>query len=700
MSLLRKLKIRIENIHISLPVGLVLLAFALNLLIEMLSRHSVFAGVAFLCVKPFQFFYGMLVIGFTLIIGCFFRRRVFSITLISGMWVIVGLVNCVVRIFRHTPFTAQDLRLIEYAVQVAPVYLNVFSMILIVVAFALFVAAMVVWWKKAPVSEAVPNRFRALIFLITAWLVCWGYSKIGVTFGVFADNFGNIGDAYNKYGFEYCFVSSLLNSGIDKPDNYNEEAIKEILERIEELESASQAALERQTSQSALEQETSQADVEVSVKPIAEAPTPEKPNVIFLQLESLFDVSVLKNVEYSKEVLPNINRLKKEYSSGLLSVPSFGAGTANTEFEVLSGMNLDDFGPGEYPYKTALVKNVCESIAYYLKPYGYTANALHDNDGTFYDRYKVFSKLGFDTFTSIEYMDEIERNDIGWADDSILVGEIMEILSKTTCQDFVYTVSVQGHGDYPEDYEIKDTDITASGETVDEYLPQFTYYINQASQMDEFVGELIEALEKKQEPTVLVLYGDHYPAFDIEDDDVSEGNIYTTRYVIWDNIGLSKEDLDLQSYQLSSYVMSRIGFEGGAISKYHSSMAPLLGNGGIEEEEYLDGLRLLEYDILYGDKDCYEGNLPYNATNLKMGHKDIGIRRVSSNSNVVVILGQNFTPFSYVMVNGEECESVCLDSKTLIMYDYSLKNGDSVAVVQKGTDGVILSGTSLYIYRN
>lgn len=83
-------------------------------------------------------------------------------------------------------------------------------------------------------------------------------------------------------------------------------------------------------------------------------------------------------------------------------MPCFGAGTANTEFEVQTGMNMDDFGPGEYPYKTVLQSKVCESMAYDLKEKGYATHALHDNDGTFYDRYKVFSHLGYEDFTSID----------------------------------------------------------------------------------------------------------------------------------------------------------------------------------------------------------------------------------------------------------------------------------------------------------
>lgn len=59
-------------------------------------------------------------------------------------------------------------------------------------------------------------------------------------------------------------------------------------------------------------------------------------------------------MEFSSNPTPNFDRIRSEYSSGYLSVPCFGAGTANTEFEVQTGVNLDDFGPGEYPYRTVM----------------------------------------------------------------------------------------------------------------------------------------------------------------------------------------------------------------------------------------------------------------------------------------------------------------------------------------------------------
>lgn len=98
-----------------------------------------------------------------------------------------------------------------------------------------------------------------------------------------------------------------------------------------------------------------------------------------------------------------------------MKVPSVGAGTANTEFEILTGMTLDYFGAGEYPYKTVLQDETCESMAYNLRELGYRTGVLHNNTGSFYSRNKVFANLGFDYFVSSEYMENLSYNPIGWA---------------------------------------------------------------------------------------------------------------------------------------------------------------------------------------------------------------------------------------------------------------------------------------------
>ena len=207
-----------------------------------------------------------------------------------------------------------------------------------------------------------------ITFVLTAAAI-----NISVDTGFLSVRFSNLTDSYLKYGFPYCFGNSLINTGIKKPSDYSEEKIDQIIKDIEENS--------EQSSDKAI-----------------------TPKVIFLQLESFFDLSKVKKLQLSSDPIPEFNRLKKEFTSGYLDVYNIGYGTSNTEFEIITGMNLDDFGPGEFPYRTVLQNNTCESICYDSKKNGYSTHAIHNNKATFYSRNTVFANLGFDTFTSIEYI--------------------------------------------------------------------------------------------------------------------------------------------------------------------------------------------------------------------------------------------------------------------------------------------------------
>ena len=134
----------------------------------------------------------------------------------------------------------------------------------------------------------------------------------------------------------------------------------------------------------------------------------QRPNIIFVQLESFFDPTEVEWLRFSEDPIPNLRKMFSEYSSGYFKVPSVGAGTANTEFEVLTGMSMRFFGPGEYPYKTYAKTRTLESAASALKGLGYGAEALHNNGGNFYSRAQVFNNMGFDHYTSKEFMNILQ----------------------------------------------------------------------------------------------------------------------------------------------------------------------------------------------------------------------------------------------------------------------------------------------------
>ena len=341
-------------------------------------------------------------------------------------------------------------------------------------------------------------------------------------------------------------------------------------------------------------------------------------NVIFIQLESYIDPSLIQGLELSEDPVPNWTALKEQYSSGYLTVPVVGAGTANTEFEVLTGMSTRFFGPGEYPYQTCLTDQTVESVAYDLKANGYAAHAIHNHRAAFYSRNEVYPNLGFDDFTALEYMPQVEKTPTNWAKDGVLKEQILQALDVTEDQaDLVFTVSVQGHGKYPTEPVLEDPAITVETCPDEDYRYAMEYYVNQLHEMDAFVGELIEELSQREERTVLVLYGDHLPALDLEAADMESGSLYRTEYIIWDNFGLEQQDENLAAYQLSAAVLGRLGITTGLMNSFQQTCR--------EEPTYWRDLRLLQYDALYGSGYLYGEQGRYEPAEMEMGMVPIEI---------------------------------------------------------------------------
>lgn len=642
------------------------LAVALNTAMEMLSRRSVWEGVQFLALHPVHFLCNILVVLLTLLLALLVKRRVFMLSLVSTIWLGLAIANFILLGYRTTPLAAIDFYILKPVFSILKIYLTPVQMILIVLAFAAVITGIVFIFIKAPKHQALYRG--ALVSIAMTSLATFGLIHFSIQADATSTSFANLANAYRNYGFAYCFATSLLDTGISKPEDYSAEAMVSLAEDIE-----------RES-----EEEVSSSDQQGS--PADPAQSQQAPNVIMVQLESFIDPNRLDGFTYSENPVPVFTELKENYTSGYLSVPAIGAGTANTEFEVLTGMSLDYFGPGEYPYKTILQQSTCESIAYNLKELGFGTHVIHNNTGTFYDRHLVFPNLGFDTFTSLEYMNHVEKNPLGWAKDTVLTTEILTALFSTEQRDFIYAISVQPHGKYPS-VPLGDEQPITVGSTVlseDELIP-FSYYVNQVYEEDAFLRSLVQTLETCGEPTILVLYGDHLPSISAAEDNMAKGDLLQTEYVIWDNIGLEEQDLDLEAYQLSASILKKLGIQSGFLNSFHQSFA--------ETPRYQEYLELLEYDMLYGEKAVYGGSDGYRPTDMQMGIKPIALEQYRMLGSTLYVFGSEFTPYSRICINGDPADTVFISSGAIKADDLSLEEEDQITVAQVGEDGIFLSET-------
>ncbi len=595
-------------------------AALVTLIIELFNHKVAVNGLGdfldFVRQGPLALLVNFLLVLITLTPALFLRRRSFYVTLAAAVWLIAGGVNGFILLKRMTPFTTADLTVLKTGLDTLPNYMSKGYIILLAAVLAVLCAALILLFWKGPRCRA-GLRQRILTGVIA--LIVVGGALVGSWKAAFAADqlstvFSNLAFAYDDYGFSYCFLQTWLNTGVHRPSGYGEKMMDKIRQEIE----------------NDTQEKTPQDDV----------------NVIFVQLESFILPSEIKGLELSEDATPYWHELEQEYTTGYVTVPVVGAGTANTETEVLTGMSTRYFGPGEYPYKTCLNKKTMESLAYNLKALGYGTHAIHNHRATFYGRNQVYADLGFDDFTSLEFMPRVARTERNWAKDFILTSQIGAALDATENQpDLVFTVSVQGHGSYPTErvIEYPEVTVTQCPDTVNAY--SLEYYVNQVHEMDLFVKELIESLEERGEKTVLVLYGDHLPAMNLSRTDMKSGSIYKTRYLIWDNIGLKREKKNMCSYELGSYVLGRLNITEGLLNQFHQFCR--------SEPSYLSDLKAIQYDVLYGQNYLGQSTALYEPTQMQMGIHDIQITGLYERMGNWYVKGENFSPYCRVTRDGK-----------------------------------------------
>ena len=657
----QKTKENLKSIR-SYMINNYLISVLLILVSEVLARHSLTDGICFVWDHPFLTLLSAAILTAFYALALLVPKRNFVWLCITVVIVGLAVTNSILLCFRITPLAATDIALLTSVFEIMGIYLTVWQIILLVLLVLVVIAGLIylgICMKKQGYHPllAVCN---AVISIVAVVLMI----HIGDARGWLQTEFANLPDAYADNGFVYCFTRSLFDRGISKPDTYDEDTVDNILEDMKK-------------------QKTNEVE--------------EKPNIIFIQLESFMDLKRMQGVTYSEEPTPVYSSLRKTCPGGFLKVPSVGAGTANTEFEILTGMTLDYFGAGEYPYKTVLQDETCESMAYNLRELGYRTGVLHNNTGSFYSRNKVFANLGFDYFVSSEYMENLSYNPIGWAKDKVLTGQIQHILKATSGPDLIYTITVQDHGKYPTEL-LENPHIKVSGFAPEDEERQnaFTYYVNQCHETDAFLGSLIATLNAFEEPVVLVLYGDHLPNLDITEEELASGNLFQTEYVIWSNkkmledYELSKKNENLYAYQLSAHVLKLLGMNNGLLTKFHQMYH--------NYDNYKSNLKILQYDMLYGKKEVYDGLSPYEPTDLQMGFDPIRITDVSSVGGSVYVMGKSFTESSFVFIDGKKQDTVFLNENTLMVSDKELEGGEEVYVAQLTDVSAQLSSTEVFIY--
>lgn len=229
-----------------------------------------------------------------------------------------------------------------------------------------------------------------------------------------------------------------------------------------------------------------------------------KPNIVVVMSESFWELGKL-NLNYNSNSLhPTVD----EYKIGSLISPTFGGGTANVEFEVLTGFSSANLPGGSIPYQQYITKET-QSLAKVLTEQGYNTTAIHTYNKNFWNRNDVYKYLGFEKFIGLEDLKNPKYNGL-FVDDEEVNNLLLEELKTNDKATFIFAVTMQNHGAYLDTrYEEKTLNIA------DKYSKDSNQMINTYGtgilHSDNTLKSLMKDISELNEPTLVVFFGDHLP---------------------------------------------------------------------------------------------------------------------------------------------------------------------------------------------
>lgn len=321
---------------------------------------------------------------------------------------------------------------------------------------------------------------------------------------------------YNFNGYLVATCIEIKNSRIMAPDGYS-------IQRVEELLTAAGNGQDGQE--------------------LSDEEKAELPHVILVMNESYSDLRILGNLELSQENMEFFYSLKENTVRGSVSASVFASGTANSEFEVLTGCSTAFLPVKYYPYLQCIQKPM-NSLVSQMKKYGYTAYSMHPAAASSWDRIRVYRCFGFDESLWQEDFEGAERIHIGVSDEETYKKVIELYEGRETGEKlFIFDVTIQNHGGYRMDespYAV--TAVNMDNEEVDEYLSLIKI-------SDEAFAKLIGYFEEQEEKVVICMFGDHQPH--VSDSILGDGaerdverslNKYRVPFIIWANYDIEEAD--------------------------------------------------------------------------------------------------------------------------------------------------------------
>lgn len=484
----------------SRPVGLltaILLGLACSVVVTLfvLWAHpvSVLAMLGKMLRQPLILFLNWLPIALLTAAFAFaFRNVFFSSALVGLIAGVMSLINRVKLTIRGEPFVPRDISLIKEAADAAGSYdmtLPWFQIGCLVVMTAVFIVLGVLLPLKK--SEDAPKKRGALV-RVMGFVLCLAvlvgavglvYSSTDLYNSFETTEPYNLSSVNNELGFVYYFCYHFSTYKIEKPEGFDRE--------------------EAASWETGYESAPDAADV----------------NVVFVMNEAFSDilnedVFVFPEGENPMEVYNTLAEGENAWA-GHIVVPYFAGGTADTEFDVASGMQTNLLNPAA-PSLTAFrtVNRDLDSIFRIFGADGYTSCFMHPGQSWFYNRENVYDWFGADESFFVEDFDAEYKG--SWVTDESVLRELVSRFEEKSAGgglDFIYAVTIQNHMSYTAekygDYVCPEVETTA--ELSPEIQTAVNVYAEGIRDANAMLEDLTEFYSEQSEPVLLVFFGDHLP---------------------------------------------------------------------------------------------------------------------------------------------------------------------------------------------
>jgi phosphoglycerol transferase MdoB-like AlkP superfamily enzyme len=619
----------------------------------------------------------------------FLNRRfyVFVAFIMAGILVIGSFISRVKTIFRGEPLLPWDLFLKNEATDISQ-YLKTVPLTGIVVVGILLLAGglfFLIFLKNEP-YHFVKRIGIPLVSLLTMISILFNMPIPFTNLFQVTDNPWNQKQHSDENGYALGMLLNFRWIKVDVPKNYSKQ------------------------------------QMELITKPKTQGNMAKKPNLIFIQSEAFWDPYYLGENVLSEDPIPFIRSLMSKHTSGTMIAPVFGGGTANTEFEAITGLSTQFLPSGATAF-SQYINEPIHAMPWVLRQQNYQTTGIHTYHSWFYRRNLVYQNLGFNRFIGHEFFLYPQLNG-SYIKDMELSKRILEEMKNTKELDYVYAVSMEAHGPYSPlpkvDEQIK---VTAKGIST-ESKGILERYVNILSEVDKSVQFLVEELEKRAEPTILVFYGDHLPLLGNEykvykelgyykgDSSHEEyKRMYSVPLLVWSNVFDTREDLRLSANMLPGYVFQKLNWKPDSFYQFQTQ---LYGNGqrvlprknfwkeeGVDEE-LMKRYHLLQYDLMFGKKYTL-GKDSYDPSAFQIGTGRLELKGAypgalvsNLDKQTLTIVGSNFKNGTKVVVNGEEVMPNIRNEQLLnvtITEDFVQKKETELGLVISDSIGTVLQKT-------